>query len=492
MQISERAQRREIERIEVEPPRDPHLEPAPVETPVETPIETPGEAPVAAAERKPRGRRRRLASFLAGAHRGAVLAVMLGTLALGGVVGAPLAHAEEPASPPAITAPAHAGSSVAPETSAIAPHDSASSRDALRRAPLEIELAPTFGSTTAHASHYALGPRALGLALDGFTDRYPELDRTFAARFLQLAGVFGLEVPWMVLSHEGGHYRVARELGWKPEIEMTGWMSGLTHYHPDPTKARDPAAELAAAAAGVNQEQLNAAYLYRDWARNGTAHWTEAMAYLLAQTNTGLYAARSAMRGEDTPSSDDIAAYTAGLNARGHAITRGQLAALALGADLLSAPVWATLIGEVRYLAGGGRRIEIPTLKLGSIEATFPNFHTYLDSDGPIVGGHLLINPKAKIPVEISVDTRVTGGGTAIGAKLYDVPLAPDLSLNPFVRVTSSERNNGVRVGTDLQYALSENVLITGTVAAGTGDLLREVEGKKDGVDFSIKLGLRF
>ncbi|MCK6544638.1 hypothetical protein L6R52_02115 [Myxococcota bacterium] len=353
---------------------------------------------------------------------------------------------------------------------------------------LSLELASPLTSTSANASYYTFVPQAMGVALDRLADRYPVINRNFGLRFLEFSAMVAGEVPWMVLSHEAGHHRVADRMGWRPEIEMTGWMSGLTHYR-DYHRSEDGRAELESSAAGMNQLQLTGAYAFREWARAGETRYSDAMAYLLAQTNTALYALRSATRGGDAPSSDDVQAYTQGISARGETLTAGQLAAVALTTDLLSAPVWASLFAQGRFLATGERRISIPSFELGPVEATFPAFHTLLSTDGPIVGGHLFLNPRGPIPAELTVDVRLDGRAAAVGAQLYSLPLARDLSMNPFLRLSAQENGPGVQVGSDLRWSPLPGLSVTGTASVGANDLLREVEGRPDGLNFRIVLG---
>jgi hypothetical protein len=419
--------------------------------------------------------------LLAGLYKRAVAAVLIGATGFFGL-GAGSAQAQE------------ATSVAPPETAEVTPKPTAKSDDEPIRAPARLELDNPLTSSSTNAADYAFVARATGAALDKFHARFPEIDRNFAARFLEWSALFGAEVPWMVLSHEGGHYRVVDKLGWKPSIEFTGWASGMTYYPGRPDLPPGDKRDVMAAAAGVNQEQLNAGLMYEDWARNGRASYPEAMAFLLAETNTALYAARSAVRGaNNAPSSDDIAAYIAGLNARGHKITVGHLVAMSAVSDLLSAPAWAAMIGQIRYLANGDRSVEIPRFKVGSLEATFPIFHTLLTSEGPVMGGRLLLDPRGKVPVELSMDVRVDGSAAAIGAKVLDVPLVKSLSLNPFLRLTADGRSGaGARVGTDLRWSISDSVSVIGTAAFQARDLLAEPEGKKSGLDLSISVGFKF
>jgi hypothetical protein len=233
--------------------------------------------------------------------------------------------------------------------------------------------------------------------------------------------------------------------------------------------------------------------MYRRWARNGSARYQEAMGYLLAQTNLGLYAARTVARGEGAPSSDDIANYVELMNARGHKISQGQLLAMAACADLASAPVWAALKGQYDFLARGDRRVEIPTFEIGDVSATFPNFQTYLAADGPVIGGQLLVNPEKEHPVELSFHTRYDGSAQAVGAKLYDLALTDDVTVNPYLRVTRDHvHGDGVMVGSEVRYRAGERLDLVGAVEFNHNDLLSEPQGRDQGLSGYVGVALRF
>jgi hypothetical protein len=419
-----------------------------------------------------------------------------GRSAPGGADFDPTPTDDAPPAPPAPPAAPAAAPAAGPGGSRGSVAASLSMRNPAPRAGTDIAIGNPYRTSDVHASHYGATSAVMGFALDKLHEKYPEIDRKFAARFLEMVLVTGAEVPLMTYSHEMGHYRAASAAGASPSIEMTGWMSGLTHYGVPPGTRLTDKQDIAADAAGVNQEQLNAVYMYQKFARNGGARYEEAMGYLLAETNLALYAANTARRtlGHDVKSSDDIANYIEGIEKRGHDVKLGHLVAMTLAADLVSAPVWASLIGQIRYLASGDRTVEMPTFEIGDVKATFPNAHVLLSSDGPIVGANVVVSPDRKVPVEVSFDVRVDKEkAAALGAKLYDVPLAGGVTVNPFFRASYDERRGpGVLVGTDVQAKVAGNLAITGSVAFRHNDLLDEPEGKSNGVDVRVGVSIPF
>ena len=159
----------------------------------------------------------------------------------------------------------------------------------------------------------------------------------------------------------------------------------------------------------------------------------------------------------------------------------GQLAARAIAADLVSAPVWASLVGQVRRLATGEREVQMPMLQLGDVKATFPNTHLLLTPDGPILGAEVIIGPDRQTPVQLSLDVRTDLKGAAIGAKLYDLKVAEGVSVNPFLRASIRGRP-GVMVGPEVRAEVGGGVAITGSVAFRHDDLLAGAEGQANGV----------
>lgn len=378
---------------------------------------------------------------------------------------------------------AAAPASAAPPASAPA----RSGIGASARREMRLELNNPLADTSTHASHYAAVPRLVGAALDEFGNKYPAINRNFAGRFLEASALFAAQVPWMVVSHEFGHYRAADKFGWDPSVEITGWPSGVTHYGSSGGATEDQ--RNIASAAGMNQEAINGAYMFRDWARAGEVRYSEAMSYLLAQTNPALYAIRTSVI-DNPASSDDVAAYVRRVNERGIRLSTGQLAAIGLATDLLSAPVWASLIGEGRFLATGDKTVSIPKFELGSTELTFPNFHNYLSTQGPIVGGELFVNPQGRIPLQLSMDVRLDDGATAIGAKAYDLAMSRHISFNPFIRTTVSSEP-GILLGSDVRLQLNDRFSLIGSASFNARDLLGEVEGRENGLNLSLSIGVR-
>lgn len=362
--------------------------------------------------------------------------------------------------------------------------------DATPRAGTNVPLANPLTDGAANSAHYAALSAAIGYGLDKLAERFPIIERNLALRFLEEAISIGAQIPLMVVSHEAGHYRAAEAVDARPDMAMTGFATGVTHWRTQGCRQ-----EMIIDAAGVNQEQANAAAMFEKFAQNGGVRYQEAFGYLLAQTNLALYAVASMVREArgDALAIDDISNYLDQLNASGHPMTRAQLAAIALATDLLSAPVWAALIGQVRFLVSGARDVAMPTISVGDVTVTLPSFQTLLTADGPVVGGQVMINPEKQLPVEISAHMRIDEkAAAAVGIKLFNLPLGTDrVTLSPFLRGTYDERTGpGVAVGAELEVKVYKDVAVTGTVQYQKNDLLAEPEGTPEGVSGTV--GVKF
>jgi hypothetical protein len=354
-------------------------------------------------------------------------------------------------------------------------------------APYRLDLTNPLTDIGAHASYYELVPGLMSFGLEQLGKRYPDLDRSWVYRAGELVLSGAPLVPWMVASHEYGHYGVGRRFGWSPNVTLTGYTSGVTSPGVPAGVDTSPQQSLAFAAGGVNQEQINAAQMYDRWALSGNIRYQEALAYLLAQTNLAAYAVRTISL-SDPPAKDDINAYVT----RSGTISTGQLLIVAALTDLLSGPAWAALIGQGRFVATGERRIQMPTFNLGGQTLTLPHWQMLLTSQGPPLGGRMILNPRGRLPVEFTFHTSLNDPAVAVGAQLRNLSvLTPRLQFSPFLRATAADPL-GIYAGVNVSYDLAPWVGITGTLAFRHNDLLAEPEGKGSGFEGGVGLTTRF
>jgi len=356
-----------------------------------------------------------------------------------------------------------------------------------------VAVGNPLADATVHASHYAAVPAAMGYAMEAFAQRYPDIDRNLAYRFLEMAVMVGAEVPWMVLSHEGGHYRAATRHGWDAEIEMTGWASGLTRIRlsSDIHTINQQLVEITAA--GINQETINSLHIYRNWVINGSVRYQEALSFLLAETNMALYAISTFQKGNNISEPDDINIYIQLLNAKNQDIKISDLMEAALIANLFSASFWAALIGNIQFVVTGDRHISIPSFNIGLVEIILPNFHLFLDSKGPFFGGTIVINPKNFIPIELRTDIRFNGQTVATSLRLHKIIILDWLCVSPHL-AGSYDINQGIGyiIGADIGINFNRDL---GVIVGATyihDFAFNEVRGRNNGITINAGIELPF
>jgi hypothetical protein len=308
------------------------------------------------------------------------------------------------------------------------------------------------------------------------------------------------EIAGMTYSHEMGHFRSDVEGGGRPDITFPrdAWYAIWTGVT-DPNYAQSyPAGSpqlLRSQAAGVNQEQLNADYLFWDAARRGGG-FSEASAYFLGRTNTFFYSALLPLI-KGVTDIDDINQYRRDLKAAGRGdLSRG---AISWGSGLtaaLSSGTLGSFVSLGRYLAFGESRFDIPTSKIGGFEFTWPDFHYLLTTAGPLVGGQSLLFPKSKTPLGATLDVRPGTSGVALGGRLLDVGRGdwlrfPDwLRVSPFAAASIDESlGGGFRLGADVRVRLPYGFQIIATPSYSYHYLLDEPTGT-GGFRFNASLGL--
>jgi hypothetical protein len=230
------------------------------------------------------------------------------------------------ARPPANPAPA-LSQIPAPTTGDAAPLTPAPATQAAQAedvAPPQLALANPYENSYALSTDYALSSHLLGLGLNALTPYTNRLSSPLAAglaRFGLASPLVLAEIAAMTYSHEMGHFRAAKPFGGDPKINYPrdAWWaiwSGETSY---PSFGFPQNAITNAA--GVNQEQWNADYLFLEAARRGGS-LSEASAYFLGRTNTFFYSAILPLI-KGITKIDDINNYRDDLAAAGHNVSRG-------------------------------------------------------------------------------------------------------------------------------------------------------------------------
>jgi hypothetical protein len=157
---------------------------------------------------------------------------------------APLASSSEALT--AAPAPAPQPAAGAPSRSSVmlnltaAPGTVPPGDDSAPRIGTTVIAANPLTNTAANSADYAAISSAMGFGMDKLAEKFPDIDKNFAARFLEAAISTGAQVPLMVVSHEAGHAANATAFGADPSIQITGYMSGLTTYTTRTRTTRSP------------------------------------------------------------------------------------------------------------------------------------------------------------------------------------------------------------------------------------------------------------
>lgn len=356
-------------------------------------------------------------------------------------------------------------------------------------APARVPLADPLTSSEANSAFYAFLPRVGGIIAKQLTTAYPVLSKNIGLRLLEYTTFFVGEVPWMVLSHEQGHYRVGMNFGWEPSIRFLSWASAVTpsHMSPEATTAQ----RQIFGAAGINQGQLNALALYQDWSRNEKTRYTDTLAYVLTKTNFLLYTFRSAAHLNPNSRADDIDGLVELSARRGKPISFNQLVTASTLTTLLSGNLWAAILGQAQFITEGTRRTPAPQVSFQKWRLFTPELYTFATTEGLIVGGQEMIQTPAEFSVVLEADASIDGRLGAVGVHLYDLPFAPWLHANPYVRVSlTPNRDMGIATGLELMWNIVGPVSLLGKLEYQRKDMLAEVTGKPEGLQGIASVGL--
>ncbi|HEX5708283.1 MAG TPA: DUF4157 domain-containing protein [Pyrinomonadaceae bacterium] len=390
-----------------------------------------------------------------------------------------------------------------PDPQATPPTTTTTPGLSLRPQPYYLELKNPWTDTQANVSAYDTTAAALAFGFEQLGKQYPTLNRLWVLRLAEMSASGLLLTGLMTYTHEMGHYREAERFGWDPQIEMYAPWSGATKY---PGQPLNPPLEqlMTVSTAGVNQEQLNASYIYSRWGLNRDVRYQEAAAYFLAQTNLFFYSMRTAYKvAEGTvEEKDDIFQYTDPTRNPNAGWKLREVIIASAVSNLFSAPVLSSLGNSIAYLWTGRRRVGMPSFKAFGAEVAWPHFQMLLTTKGVTLGGRTVVDFGKGWRAEFTVDTLMPTpdevSGVAVGGKLHDIPvmskLTPKLHVSPFVRGTLAEgTGGGYYLGADISYDLLPQVGISARIGYREDDLLSEPEGKPgEGLEGSLGVTGRF
>jgi len=193
---------------------------------------------------------------------------------------------------------------------------------------------------------------------------------------LKLGTSIGLYTPWMVLSHEMGHYQAVIDSGFTAKIEFVGWAQGITYFYNPHNISISKKDAVSMVASGLNQQKHNAIEIYNQWGIERQASYSQLMLYVLSKTNLSLYSFRSTLFGMDE--ADDIGNYIKYSKLK---ITPEIIFISSIVSDLLSVPFLVALYGIGKFIFTGDSLTEIPNFSLGDINVSYPEINLLLRHD---------------------------------------------------------------------------------------------------------------
>lgn len=348
-------------------------------------------------------------------------------------------------------------------------------------------------SATAHADVYHALPTAFGRSFDHLRAAVRPLDQWYVR--LGAVGMAAVGItPFMVYSHEVGHWERAKREGYDATVEMTGIASGHTQWSYGTLGAPDPRTRLRISLAGVNQEEYNAAHIYQASTADdrGRIHWAAGIAYIVARTNLPGYQIRTSFLAEPAPS-DDMAVWGRHLAASGSPFSLASSGWMSAGAALASPLSWAAIVGGFRFVITGESTFEIPNVRVGPLNLQAPDLHVYLHPLGPIVEARTALrHDESGVSVEAygwGVAGGRDGGG---GVRVNQIPLPFRLSASPHLGFSGGANGFGADIGTDFSFRVNGAFALSGGVTVRKNDPLGEATGGRDGVSGTLGARVTF
>lgn len=307
-------------------------------------------------------------------------------------------------------------------------------------------------------------------------------------RIADLAVTSAVAIPWLLVHHEFGHYRVADRLGGDPHIDFDDW-SVDPRFPPGLVLSAED--ELEFLGAGVGQSTLAAQTVYLDWARAGSCSSQQALGLGFAAVDLTRYSARTVLRGidpGDDPGDDDVANY---VETFGGSLRASDVLWMSAVANLASAPLWSAAAAQVLFAADGARAVAMPTMNVGDLEFAAPWFSLWLARRGPIASMTSLLGTNRKLPllVQLEVGTHTSTG--SLGAALLGAMLG-SVELAPFARASlGTDADVGTAFGIEAVLPLGRGCATGCELSYRHADLRSEIDGCFDGGTFRLWIELR-
>lgn len=268
---------------------------------------------------------------------------------------------------------------------------------------------------------------------------------------------------------------------------------------------------------GLNQQELNVAYLHEQFVKENKIFFDQSVNFILNRFFTlGYLAYGNSLRVEKVEdlyaisAISDSAGYRAGLKLKGHNISQDNLFLESSIPVVLSFDTFNSFYGIVKYLAGDGRTTKPETVSLGGgSNLLFPLFSHYFTPDGGFYNSTLFLNPNDEsvslLECQIGVDTKFVSGGDLdvlrFGGKVHSIKFAEKIPVlfSPFAYVNFSKSPfdyKGILTGIDFSVPFAKTFFscsFNGQIGYSNNDLIENIiKREKEQVSCSLGVSLGF
>lgn len=348
-----------------------------------------------------------------------------------------------------------------------------------------------------------------------------------AARTALFAG--GLYVNSMLryYSHEAAHefeYR-HHNIEITNAIDMQHWKSSYLPgvYYPswrqgslNPSRLDDEEL-MSSFIAGLNQDEMNAAAVWRSNSQSAAVSFYDAQSFLLTGLRDIDYIARS--KSSETPFApgmsikqlqhriyqshpqlyDDVNLYRLMLLNNGIQVDNRQLLTRSIFASAFSWRTWESLYALFAYIAGC-RKIAPTSLHLNAnASLSMPLFSHYLLLDGGFMNSQFMLSTGGR-QIEFQLGSTLAWGRTIrarrwrVGARVYDIFLFQNISIEPFAFLNAGQNTHidGASIGLENFIFLTQRTALRIKLQFSRNDIFEnKVKRLEPGAHFSFGLRAR-
>ncbi len=337
---------------------------------------------------------------------------------------------------------------------------------------------PRMRGETNFNSAYSLN-QITGKISDKFQDK---TDKNILTRFGSSAAIFYFNRYIIYLSHESGHSQNDFKLSTK-KFTTEGFFS----KKPGNKKNRSLEERTYNAVGGFNQNTYNAEKLA--FSKKNKLSFDEALFYLKNKSYPSRY---FLIGGDDNTYSHrggngDYESYIKNCKKLERNVSKDKMAINYTIAMLGSRYTWDSVKAICKYLKEGKRSIKPSVIKLKNTGMSYPEFSYYPKAYSFIYKGDLIINPKSKHPIKVSLayeDNDKWKNKIRFGGEYNYFQLTKRLNTSPFAYLNLEKGDyKGIFAGIEGKFNFNKNLGAMLNVSYNDNDMLENAEGLKKGIN---------